>query len=132
MNLNDNIKEILDEDPNAKIIIAGDFNVNLFNYDKKFCKNERELIKKLLNKAKIKTVADWSFKHRWEGIDSKSLVDFLLFYNIESEILIGEEESSWPMSDHKLIKAAVNLKLLKIKNTKMFDIPDKTLPTKVK
>ena len=67
MNLIDNIKEILDEDPSAKIIIAGDFNVNLFNFEKKFCKKERELIKKLLNNAIIKTVEDWSFKHRWEG-----------------------------------------------------------------
>ena len=39
-NLISNIKEILEEDPTAKIIIAGDFNVNLLNYENKFCKKE--------------------------------------------------------------------------------------------
>ena len=110
-NLISNIKEILEEDPTAKIIIAGDFNVNLLNYENKFCKKEWDLIKKLLTNATIKTAKEWSFKHWWLEKEAKSLVDFLLFYNIENEIKIEEEENSWPMSDHKLIKAAVSLKL---------------------
>ena len=132
VNLRDNIKEILDDDPKAQIIIAGDFNVNLFNFDNKFCKIEWELIKKILINVSIKSVDDWSFKHRWIEKESKSLVDFFLFYNIDNEIKIEEEEGSWPLSDHKLIKAVVNLKLLKTKNTKIFEIPNKALPAKVK
>ena len=117
------------EDTETKIILAGDFNINILDMNW-FSKNEKKLLKEITERGSIRSINDWSFQH-W-GTENKSLVDFFIFFNFQNEIRIQEESNSWPMSDHKMIKAEIDCKILKDKNKKILDIPNNLLPSKLK
>ena len=81
----------MNEDYEIKIILAGDFNINLTKLDR-FHQMDRDLINKIINLGKVRYIKGWTFKHKSniEG-KSESKVDYFIFYNFEEEILVEEE-----------------------------------------
>ena len=82
INQKDNLNNIKELNPDTKIIIAGDFNIDINKRDK-FDESDKELIRKIIKDGNVQSNNGWTFKHKGSAPGEKeSKLDFFIFITL--------------------------------------------------